>query len=104
LTLAQAGRLLREHEASVSRHLSSARKTIRRDVERQLSETAALTPDEIERCFAYVSEDPGPLDLGRLLDDSPDSAATARNPETDVQREDREQSMLQSASKGRVRR
>jgi RNA polymerase sigma factor (sigma-70 family) len=78
LTLAQTGGLLREHEASVSRHLSSARKAIRRDVERQLRESAALSPDEIERCFAYVSEDPGSLDLDRLL---------ARDPAPGVQRE-----------------
>jgi RNA polymerase sigma factor (sigma-70 family) len=103
LTLAQTGRLLREHEASVSRHLSSARKAIRRDVERQLRDSAGLDPDGIERCFAYVSEDPGPLDLDRLLGD-PGSPAAARNPGTDVQRENREASLLQSASRGRVKR
>jgi RNA polymerase sigma-70 factor len=66
LTLAQTGRLLREHEASVSRHLSAARKAMRRDVERQLTE-AALDSEEIARCFASVTEDPGPLDLDSLL-------------------------------------
>ena len=79
LTLAQAGRLLREHEASVSRHLSAARKAIRRDVERQLSK-AGLDPEEIARCFEYVTEDAGPLDLDRML-----AAATARNSQPDVQ-------------------
>ena len=86
LTLAQTGRLLREHEASVSRHLSSARKAIRRDVEQQLRDSAKLDPDEIECCFAYVSEDPGSLDLDRLL--------RARNPGAGVQRENREESIL----------
>lgn len=103
LTLAQTGRLLREHEASVSRHLSSARKTIRREVERRLR-AAALEPDEIERCFAYVSEDAGPLDLDRLLSDP----AAARNPAVDVQSENREDKILQSApggkQSGRMRR
>lgn len=97
LTLAQTGRLLREHEASVSRHLSSARKAIRRDVEQQLRDSARLDPVEIERCFAYVSEDPGSLDLDRLLSASPAEAsakAAARNAETDVQRENREESIL----------
>jgi RNA polymerase sigma-70 factor len=129
LTLAQTGRVLREHEASVSRHLSSARKTIRREVERQLRE-AALDPDEIERCFAYVSEDAGPLDLDRLLNDSanlgagavreggppsqhwpvgsqgdPTSAkAAARNPEADVQSENRGDKILESAPRERMRR
>jgi RNA polymerase sigma factor (sigma-70 family) len=110
LTLAQAGRLLREHEASVSRHLSAARKTIRRDVEGRLRE-AGLDPDEIARCFEYVTEDAGPLDLDRLLADTaftaaavresgppsqhrpagsqsdPISAKAARNSQPDVQRE-----------------
>jgi RNA polymerase sigma factor (sigma-70 family) len=66
LTLAQTGRLLREHEASVSRHLSAARKAIRRDVERRLRD-AGLDGDEIARCFEYVTEDVGTLDLDRLL-------------------------------------
>ena len=99
LTLAQTGRLLREHEASVSRHLSSARKTIRREVERQLRE-AALDPDEIERCFAYVTEDAGPLDLDKLLNDS----AAARNSEAHVQSENRGDKILESAPRERMRR
>jgi RNA polymerase sigma factor (sigma-70 family) len=113
LTLAQTGRLLREHEASVSRHLSSARKAIRREVERRLRE-AALEPDEIERCFAYVTEDSGPLDLDRLLSDPAGSdaealaKAAARNPAVDVQSENREDKILQSApggkQSGRMRR
>jgi len=100
LTLAQTGRLLREHEASVSRHLSSARKTIQREVERQLREVQALDPDEIERCFAYVTEDAGSLDLDRLLSNS----ANARNPEADVQSESRGDKILESAPRERMRR
>ncbi len=84
LTLAETGRLLREHEASVSRHLSAARKAIRRDVERRLRE-AALEPAEIACCFQYVTEDAGPLDLDRLLD----VESGARNFESDVQGEKR---------------
>jgi hypothetical protein len=66
LTLAQTGRLLHEHEASVSRHLAASRKAIRRDVERQLHE-AGLGSAEIEQCFESVAEDAGPLDLDSLL-------------------------------------
>jgi RNA polymerase sigma-70 factor, ECF subfamily len=99
LTLAQTGRLLREHEASVSRHLSSARKAIRREVERQLREVQALDPNEIERCFAYVTEDAGPLDLDKLLSNS-----NARNPEADVQSENRGDKILESAPRERMRR
>jgi RNA polymerase sigma-70 factor len=93
LTLAQTGRLMGEHEASVSRHLSAVRKAIRRDVERRLRE-AALGPDEIARCFEYVSEDAGPLDLDRLLGAKAASGvealakAAARNPGLSVQGEE----------------
>jgi RNA polymerase sigma factor (sigma-70 family) len=80
LTLAEIGRLLREHEASVSRHLAAARKAIRLEVERQLQE-AGLGPDEVARCFECVREDAGPLDIDRLLADR----SPARNPEPSVQ-------------------
>jgi RNA polymerase sigma-70 factor len=83
LTLAETGRLLREHEASVSRHLSAARKTIRHDIERRLSESG-LAREEITRCFACVTEDAGPLDLDALLS----SASGARNSDKDVQSEE----------------
>ena len=95
LTLAQTGRLLREHEASVSRHLTAARKAIRRDVERRLRE-AALGPDEIARCFECVVEDAGPLDLDRMLAEAAEASPKrreggaevgARNPEPGVQSE-----------------
>jgi RNA polymerase sigma-70 factor len=109
LTLAETGRLLREHEASVSRHMSSARKTIRREVERQLRETAGLDADEIERCFAHVSEDPGPLDLDRLLQAhsglgaETSAKAAARNPVAGVQKERRDDKTLHSAAGERMR-
>jgi RNA polymerase sigma factor (sigma-70 family) len=80
LTLAETGRLLREHEASVSRHLSAARAAIRRDVELELHQ-AGLGRDEVARCFECVMEDAGPLDLDSLLADG----AGARNPEPSVQ-------------------
>ena len=92
LTLAEVGRLLREHEASVSRHLSSARKAIRLQVERQLQE-AGLRPDEVSRCFESVSEDAGQLDVDSLLTDG----RAARNPEPNVQ-------SAKAVAAGRMRR
>jgi RNA polymerase sigma factor (sigma-70 family) len=83
LTLAETGRLLGEHEASVSRHLSAARKAIGLDLERRLSQ-AGLAREEIAQCFACVGEDAGPLDLDRLLS----SASGARNSEKNVQGEE----------------
>jgi RNA polymerase sigma factor (sigma-70 family) len=72
LTLAEAGRLLDEHEATVSRHLSRTRHEIRREIERWLRTEAALTPDEVSRCFEVALEDPGSLDLQPLLASSGD--------------------------------
>jgi len=43
LTLAQTGRLLREHEATVSRQLAQTRRAIRGAVERDLRERGGLT-------------------------------------------------------------
>ena len=81
LTLAESGRLLHEHEASVSRHLAAARKAIRRDVEQHLRDAAGLGPDEIAQCFESVTGDTGPFDVRRLLGD-----AGARSPGSIVQR------------------
>jgi RNA polymerase sigma factor (sigma-70 family) len=89
LTLSETGRLLREHQASASRHLAASRKTIRRDVERRLDE-AGLGPDQIAGCFESVAEDAGPLDIATLLEEP----AAARKPGPAVQRE--EQSRLGS--------
>jgi hypothetical protein len=69
--------LLREHEASVSRHLSAARKAIRRGVEHRLK-VAGLSPAETALCFESVAEDAGTLDLERVLEG-------ARNPDAGVQ-------------------
>jgi len=66
LTLAQVGRLLKEHEATVSRQLARTRADIRRAVEQYLS-AAGLAPDEVAACFASVLEDTGSLDLGRMI-------------------------------------
>ena len=70
LTLAETGKLLGEHEASCSRHLSRTRKTLRGEIERRLRDQHALSAAEIADCFAAVSEDPGELDLRQLLPDS----------------------------------
>jgi RNA polymerase sigma-70 factor len=67
LTLAEIGRMLGEHEATVSRHLSRVRKTIRADVERRLRETERMSDAEIGECFASVVDDPGSLDLAALI-------------------------------------
>jgi RNA polymerase sigma factor (sigma-70 family) len=67
LTLQQIGRVLGEHEATVSRHLARTRQAIRHDVERQLADDSGLDPPTIAQCFATVIEDAGPLDLAEWL-------------------------------------
>jgi RNA polymerase sigma factor (sigma-70 family) len=66
LTLAQIGRALKEHEATVSRQLGRARRALRDDVERCLREQG-LRDAEIAECFESAAADPGPLDLQQML-------------------------------------
>jgi len=68
LTLAETGRLLLEHEATVSRQLARTRRAIREDVERQLRAEAGMSEPQIAQCFHSVMEDPGSLDVGEMLD------------------------------------
>ena len=67
LTLAQTGRVLNEHEATVSRQLTRTRGLVRKAVERHLRQDAGLSVAAVSRCFDCVIEDAGPLDLGVLL-------------------------------------
>ena len=76
LTLAQTGRLLKEHEATASRQLMRTRRVIREAVEGELRERYRLTDAQIADCLASVSADPGPLDLTRILDVSDRKAAS----------------------------
>jgi RNA polymerase sigma-70 factor (ECF subfamily) len=75
LRLNQIGRVLGEHEATVSRHLARTRQAIRRDVERQLAEDAGLDPSTIAQCFEAVVEDAGTLDLQEWLGDRKNAVA-----------------------------
>ena len=75
-TLAAIGRILGEHESSVSRNLERARKELRRSVEENLrtgispgQESASFDPmsdAEIAACFQYASED-APIDFRQLF-------------------------------------
>ena len=67
LTLAETGRIVKEHEATVSRQLAKTRRTLRREVERHLRDVDLLDSAQIERCFEVAAEDPGPMDLSRML-------------------------------------
>jgi RNA polymerase sigma factor (sigma-70 family) len=90
-TLAEIGRLLGEHESSVSRHLDHARRDLRRAVEDLLRNGTGpangspvqpgLSEAEIALCFEYGAEDT-PIDLEKLLPraKSPGPAAGKRTP------------------------
>ena len=76
LTLAEIGRLLREHESTVSRHLERMRRALRESVTQELQrETPArdgslaeppLDAAQIELAFEYAVED-WPFDLSKAL-------------------------------------
>jgi RNA polymerase sigma factor (sigma-70 family) len=66
LTLAETGRLLREHEATCSRQLARSRRTIRSAIEQSLR-SAGLTGEEMTQCLEATLADAGSIDLERLL-------------------------------------
>lgn len=66
LTLAETGRLMREHEATCSRRLARSRRAIRDEIERSLR-SAGLTRDEMAHCLDATLADAGPIDLERML-------------------------------------
>jgi RNA polymerase sigma-70 factor len=86
LTLAQIGRVLGEHEATVSRHLARARREIRTHVETTLRDREAMTTDEIRDCFRSAAEDSGGLDLADLL-----GPVDADQPEPRANRQERKE-------------
>jgi RNA polymerase sigma-70 factor, ECF subfamily len=78
LTLAQAGRMLRESEATVSRQLARTRRAIRDAVEQRLR-TEGLGDAEIAECFESATADPGEIDLNRELNDARKEPAPRRS-------------------------
>jgi RNA polymerase sigma factor (sigma-70 family) len=74
LTLAETGRLLKEHEATVSRQLARTRRAMREDVERQLRDEIGLNDGQMALCFETAASDPGPLDLTHMLSGRKESA------------------------------
>jgi RNA polymerase sigma-70 factor (ECF subfamily) len=78
VTLAAIGRLLGEHEGTVSRHLTRTRAAIRQDVDNRLR-AVGFTPAQIAEGFAAIVADAGPLDVQTLLA-SPDVDATDAPP------------------------
>jgi RNA polymerase sigma-70 factor (ECF subfamily) len=82
LTLAEIGRALGEHEATVSRQIARARRTVRAAVEGDLR-GQGLSAAEVAECLTSAAGDPGALDVADLLGpDAPrKAAAVARSEE-----------------------
>jgi RNA polymerase sigma-70 factor len=68
LTLAQIGRLLGEHEATVSRKLDRIRSELHRRVDSALRERKRLSEAQVQLCYQYANEE-WPFDLTRALRD-----------------------------------
>jgi RNA polymerase sigma-70 factor, ECF subfamily len=66
LTLAQIGKLLGEHEATVSRKLERTRRDVRRQVEAALREERKLSEAQLRLCYEYA-RDEWPFDLTGAL-------------------------------------
>jgi RNA polymerase sigma-70 factor, ECF subfamily len=66
LTLAQIGRLVGEHEATVSRKLERTRREIRKRVEGALRQEKKLSAAQLQLCYEYAREE-WPFDLTRAL-------------------------------------
>lgn len=66
LTLAAAGRVLGESEATVSRKLERTRRDLRTAIERHLRETDGLSDAQVAACFHYAPTDPA-FDLAQAL-------------------------------------
>ncbi|HEX5069783.1 MAG TPA: sigma-70 family RNA polymerase sigma factor [Vicinamibacterales bacterium] len=67
MTLAAIGRALKEHEATVSRHLTRTRAAIRDAVWTRLRTDHGMDDGAIEECFRSVSADAGALDVTGLI-------------------------------------
>jgi len=81
-TLAAIGRMLKEHEGTVSRHLTRTRREIREAVETRLAQDFGLDRAAIMECFQSVTEDAGTIDLREVLAAAPDPALR-KNPVPD---------------------
>jgi RNA polymerase sigma-70 factor len=66
LTLLEIGKLLGEHEATVSRKIERTRQDVRRSVEAALREEKKLSEAQVRRCYEYAREE-WPFDLTRAL-------------------------------------
>jgi RNA polymerase sigma factor (sigma-70 family) len=75
-TLAEIGRLLSEHEATVSRKLERTRRVIRERVDAALREGKRLSAAQVQLCYEYAREE-WPFDLSAPLQAARPGAAAS---------------------------
>jgi hypothetical protein len=90
-TLAEIGKLLGEHESSVSRNLDRIRLALRRSIEDTLrrgclaangfAASPPLSDEQIALCFEYAAADT-PFDLEKLFQDRRPPSPAAGRPKT----------------------
>jgi RNA polymerase sigma-70 factor len=68
LTLNEIGRLMNEHESTVSRQLARTRDYLKREIERMLRDGDQLSQDQIRLCYDWAAGDLQ-IDLSRALPD-----------------------------------
>jgi multidrug efflux pump subunit AcrB len=56
LTLEAVGRILGEHESTVSRKLEHTRKLLREQIERDLARNSGLSAEEVRDCYQAAIE------------------------------------------------
>jgi RNA polymerase sigma-70 factor (ECF subfamily) len=78
LTLAQIGKLLGEHEATVSRKLERTRREVRQQVEAALLKERKLSEAQLRLCFEYAREQ-WPFDLTLRLQTGQVRSVSARD-------------------------
>lgn len=69
MKLAAIGRVLREHEATVSRHLTRIRQELRAAITTSLASRTGYDEVSARACLRSVMDDAGDLDLDQLLPD-----------------------------------
>jgi len=75
MKLAAIGRAVKEHEATVSRHLTRTRTMIKEGVVRRLRMEHGLSADAIAECLEAAARDSGMMDLAELVGTAPESTA-----------------------------
>ena len=79
MTLAAIGRMLKEHEATVSRNLTRTRAALREAVEARLRAEHGMDEAAISECLQSVAADPGRLDVAELVGTAPVRKIAARD-------------------------